>query len=333
MPGASQYMFGSGLARATRNDIAGGTPRIFGVMQDISISFDGEIKELFGQFQFPVDTARGKTKIAGKTKFATINGAIFNDTFFGQTQTTGQLAFAYNELAVLPSAITGTTNATTAAGNSTLHFATTPVGVILGSLISDTTSPTVITPGTYVQSQTGTSITMSAPAVGAGVGGTDSISFAPAYVVANSTLAPLGDLGVYYSTAIIGANAGVPLTELPSITPSTPAGSYNFIPSLGAYSFATADAGASVFVNYTYSKVTGATITINNPFMGTTPRFELVFTEQFEGQQAVFVLLNCVSNRLMFPTRLDDYAIQEMDFSAFAGPTGAVGTLSFANAA
>lgn len=332
MPGASQFMFGSGIARGIRNDIIGQTPRIFGVMQDISISFDGEIKELFGQFQFPVDTARGKTKIAGKTKFATINGAVFNDLFFGQTQSVGQIAFAYNELATLPAVINGTTNATTASSSPTLHFASTPAGIVPGSLIGDTTSPAVITAGTYVTAVTGTTVTMSANAAGAGVGGTDAITFSPAYTVANNTLTPLGDLGLYYFTSSIGANAGVALNELTTIAPATAAGSYDFKPTLGAYSFSNADAGAQIFFNYTYSKATGATVTIANPFMGTTPRFQLVFTEQFEGQQAVFTLLSCVSQRIMFPTRLDDYSIQEMDFSAFANPNGSVGTLSFANA-
>jgi hypothetical protein len=325
MAGASQFVFGSGLLYGTRTDTANNTPRLFGTMQDVSIDFDGDIKELFGQFTFPVDVARGKTKIAGKAKFATVSGEIYNDLFFGQTLNTGQEAFAYNEAATLPAVITGTTNGTTAAGNATLHFASTPAGISIGSLIQDTTSPSVIPAGAYVISQTGTTVVMSANATGGGVGGTDGISFSPAYQVANFADTPLIDLGVTQQVT------GIPWTEDAAILHGTASGNYNFIPSLGAYSFSDADEGKSFFFTYIYSKVTGTTIVVNNPFMGTTPRFQAVFAETFEEQQVVFTLLNCVASKLMFATKIDDYTIPEMDFSAFANAAGSVGTLSFAN--
>ena len=49
MAGASQYMFGSGLVYGTRNDTTGNTPRLFGTLQDVSIDFDGEIKDLLAR--------------------------------------------------------------------------------------------------------------------------------------------------------------------------------------------------------------------------------------------------------------------------------------------
>lgn len=72
-----------------------------------------------------------------------------------------------------------TTNGTTAAGNPTLHFAAT-TGVIDGMGIVDSTAPTVIPAGTVVLSHTATTAVMSANAVNAGVGGTDSIVFSGA---------------------------------------------------------------------------------------------------------------------------------------------------------
>ena len=72
---------------------------------------------------------------------------------------------------------TGTTNGTTANGNPTLHFATTPAWVVAGMSIRDVTSPSVIPAGTTVLSFNSTTVTMSANATGAGVGGTDSIAF------------------------------------------------------------------------------------------------------------------------------------------------------------
>jgi hypothetical protein len=68
------------------------------------------------------------------------------------------------------------TNATTAAGNAILHFAST-AGVVDGSQIVDTSNTAVIPPGTVVLSHTPTTVTMSANATGAGVGNGDAIFF------------------------------------------------------------------------------------------------------------------------------------------------------------
>jgi len=72
---------------------------------------------------------------------------------------------------------TATTNATTAAANATLHFASTPAWIVAGMTVRDVTAPSVIPAGTTVLSVTGTTVVMSANATGAGVGGTDSICF------------------------------------------------------------------------------------------------------------------------------------------------------------
>jgi len=43
------------------------------------------------------------------------------------------------------------------------------------------------------------------------------------------------------------------------------------------------------------------------------------------------VLNSCVSTRLTFPTSIDDYVIQDLDFSAFANSAGNVGSWNSAN--
>jgi hypothetical protein len=70
-----------------------------------------------------------------------------------------------------------TTNATTASGNATLHFASVPSWIVAGMTVTDTTTPASIPAGTTVLSTTGTTVVMSANAAGAGVGGTDVIQF------------------------------------------------------------------------------------------------------------------------------------------------------------
>src|SRR5580700_3434987 len=100
-----QLAFGAGALWGNRTDVTGTGigPDQFAILQDVQIDFDWTTKELWGQFQFPVDIARGQGKITGKAKFARIFGAIYGDLFFGQTPVTGQLTVSENEAAVVPS--------------------------------------------------------------------------------------------------------------------------------------------------------------------------------------------------------------------------------------
>lgn len=70
-----------------------------------------------------------------------------------------------------------TTNATTASGNNTLHFASVPAWIVAGMSIYNLTTPASIPANTTVVSTTPTTVVMSNNAAGAGVGGTDSIAF------------------------------------------------------------------------------------------------------------------------------------------------------------
>lgn len=73
---------------------------------------------------------------------------------------------------------TAVTNATTASGNASLHFASAPAGALQGYMIYDQTTPAAIPAGTYVTSASpGTTITMSANAAGPGVGAADTLVF------------------------------------------------------------------------------------------------------------------------------------------------------------
>lgn len=98
----TQYNFGAGalwgvpLQDAFGAAIANPTPVQFGVLQDCSIEFSGDVKELFGQNQFAVAVGRGKMSITGKAKFGQINGSILNSLFFGQGLTGGIYAVYYD---------------------------------------------------------------------------------------------------------------------------------------------------------------------------------------------------------------------------------------------
>jgi hypothetical protein len=93
-----EFSFGSGVLWASRSDIANATPVRFGALQDVTVDFDGEMKELFGQYKYPIDVAAGKAKITCKAKAARISTVQFNSIFFGATVTAGQRLVSYDEM-------------------------------------------------------------------------------------------------------------------------------------------------------------------------------------------------------------------------------------------
>ncbi|HTZ79050.1 MAG TPA: hypothetical protein VMC10_14130 [Stellaceae bacterium] len=100
----AQYSFGSGVLFGTRSDVANATPIRFGALQDVSIDFSFTLKELFGQYQFPLAVGRGTGKISGKAKFAQINGLTLNSLFFGQSTAAGQTLTSLTEAQSVPAA-------------------------------------------------------------------------------------------------------------------------------------------------------------------------------------------------------------------------------------
>jgi hypothetical protein len=251
-----QLAFGAGALWGNRTDVTGSGigPDQFAILQDIEIDWDWQTRELWGQFQFPVDIARGQGKITGKAKFARIFGAIYGDLFFGQTPAAGQLTVSENEGATVPATSSYTVTVAQAANFS-------------------------------------------------------------------------DDLGVYYAS---GNNAGNRFTRV--TTPSA-AGQYSVNLTTGIYTFAAADASAALLISYLYNLTgSGKSLALTNQFMGHTPTFKATFytTKTTLGVPAglALVLNACTASKLALPTKIDDYEIQEFDFSAFADATGAIGTLS-----
>lgn len=85
----SGFLYGVPTADATGAAIANPSPVQFGVLQDVSVDFSFDNKQLHGQNQFPVAVGRGKGKINIKSKFAQIHGALFNSVFFGGALSSG----------------------------------------------------------------------------------------------------------------------------------------------------------------------------------------------------------------------------------------------------
>lgn len=108
-----QYQFGAGALIATPAGVANPTPHQFAVLQEASVDFSFNIKELMGDKQFPVAVGRGAGKINCKAKFAAFKAAAINDIFFQGSVATGESKVAYNE------AGTPATNSLTVANSAT----------------------------------------------------------------------------------------------------------------------------------------------------------------------------------------------------------------------
>lgn len=128
------------------------------------------------------------------------------------------------------------------------------------------------------------------------------------------------DLGVYY------AATGIKLSRVAS-GPTT--GQYS-VSAGGVYTFASADTLLGVLIDYESTVATGYTITMNNQLMGNQPTFKAAFRGLYNGSQCVMEFNNCVSEKLSFATKIDDFAIPEMDFQAFADNANVLGIMSFA---
>lgn len=241
-----QYAFGSGALFGRSTTTTPASPVQFGGLQNVSIDFSFNIKELYGQYQFPIALGRGFGKISGKSQFAQFNAQLFNELFFGLTNpSTGEVKTAVSE------AKTVSANIVTATNNTT-----------------------------YSQ-----------------------------------------DLGVVYS-----AN-GIVLTR---VTSGTLVGQYSCNETTGVYTFNNTDNAVAMLISYNYTDASnGKKITLTNQSMGNAPQFIAVFTETFSSKQMTLVLNACVSSKLTMATKIEDFAIPDFDFSAFADSTNAIGTLSF----
>ena len=103
----SGVLFGSPNAGNTAVDP---TPQRFGILQEVQVTFKGDLKKLYGQNQFPVAKARGKIDVTAKGKIATLDPTMLNQLYFGQTSSTGLLRIADLE-SHTPAASVAPTNA------------------------------------------------------------------------------------------------------------------------------------------------------------------------------------------------------------------------------
>src|SRR3546814_21030937 len=96
-----QYVFCTWQPFAT--PVGGGAPLKFVALQDVSIDLSADIKELYGQYQFALDPARGKTKVAWKASTGDIAADALHQVYFGQTvYAADELPQVFNEAGAGP---------------------------------------------------------------------------------------------------------------------------------------------------------------------------------------------------------------------------------------
>lgn len=128
----------------------------------------------------------------------------------------------------------------------------------------------------------------------------------------------VADLGVLDSS-------GNPMTRVAS-APAT--GQYSVTVGTGAYLFAAADTGKTVYINYQYSatSTTAKKQTVNNLPMGYAPTFKADLAVAYLGKMTYFQFPMCISTKFSIGFKNEDFAIPEFNFSAFDPGNGQVMT-------
>jgi len=305
--------FGSGIVFATPS---GGqqptnpTPVEVGVLQDVKVTLGADVKTLYGQFQYPVDSAIGKRSIKGSFNYALIELLTISNLFSSDTIISGRKAVAYRESHTIAPPVNPSAWAAT-------HAYT------LGQQIFDGVDvQQVTTAGTSA----GTAPTWNSVLGGFTTDGTVTWQNTgvpkPSVLVQNEGALFLQDLGVRY------ASTGFALTYVSTGIPT--AGQYTLITSgalAGTYQFAVADEGLGVLISYRYTDTTGSTLQMMNHTMGQGPIISFLLVEPYQSNSNGLYLPAVRVGKMDGATKLDDYYMNSSDFEAFALPSGLVGEM------
>lgn len=125
----------------------------------------------------------------------------------------------------------------------------------------------------------------------------------------------------------LGVQDGTTGANLTKVASGPTAGQYSVAGAV--YTFAAADTGKAIFINYSYTVATGLTLSYSNQLMGSSPIFQIHWRDVYQGKNCYVKLVNCISTKFTLPMKLDDFMVPEMDFSAFADASNNVMTMSF----
>jgi hypothetical protein len=112
------FVFGSGVLTGTQLNVANPTPINFGLVQKVSVNTSVSVKELYGQYAFPVAVGSGTRKVQCKASLARFSGQAIGRLFYNQAPTLGSTISQFAEVHSVPASTPYTITVT----NST-HFA------------------------------------------------------------------------------------------------------------------------------------------------------------------------------------------------------------------
>lgn len=318
----AQYIFGTGQLFGM--PVGGGAPLKFGALQDVSVDISADIKQLYGQNQFPLAVARGKVKIEGKAMTGEVNPDLYNALFFGQTTSTGAKIPIFSEAQTIPAVGAGgsSTAIVQAGGIATATFAA-PHGFSVDEdiTVSGASAAGYNVAGVPVLSvPSATTLTYAVPSATA-----TPATVQGAFTGSNKIRVANGGALFTMDLGVINAMTGVALTQVSS-GPTT--GQYA-VSATGDYTFAVADVGIDVLISYIFTDPTqGGTINISNELMGVAPTWQMVLTETFDDKTFVLVLYSCTSSKFSLPFKQDDFEVTELDFQAQSNDAGLIGYIS-----
>ena len=136
----------------------------------------------------------------------------------------------------------------------------------------------------------------------------------------------VSDEGVMYAS---GVNAGVAFKRVAS---APTIGQYSMVEATGVYTFAAADASAPVWITYNYTVAAASySLAINNPLLGPTVTFGLNIAvyDPTNNKIGTWQINNAVISKFALATKLEDFAMPEYDYDAYANAAGAFGQWNF----
>ena len=142
------------------------------------------------------------------------------------------------------------------------------------------------------------------------------------FVTNNSTYGV--DHGIFYTT---GTAAGQMFLNVSPASPTT-AATYTVNTTTGQYQFAAVDSTLGVAISYTYSNSTrGKTITLSAQVMGYAPVCTIDLWGTFRGKYLGIRLNACTLGNWSYPTKLEDFWMSDVSWSANLDASNNVGKI------
>ena len=96
------FVFGSGVLIGTQLNVPNPTPINFGLVQKVSVDTSVSVKELYGQYAFPVAVGSGTRKVTCKASLARFSGQALGRLFYNQVPLPGSTISQFAEVHSVP---------------------------------------------------------------------------------------------------------------------------------------------------------------------------------------------------------------------------------------